>query len=69
MPNSEVLVGAAIGALFGGVCAGFGAYVAFSKIIAIIQTKISGLETSCASCKQNFETRIFRLESARMDND
>lgn len=66
MPNSEALVSAALGALFGGVCAGVGAYVTFSKIIAIIQTKIIGIEQSCANCKSNFESRIFRLEDERM---
>jgi predicted membrane protein len=69
MPNFESLFSAIVGAVVGGVFAGFGAYVSFSKIIAVLQTKIIGFEASCANCKSNFESRIYRLESVRMDSD
>ncbi|MDI9470136.1 MAG: hypothetical protein QM296_08020 [Bacillota bacterium] len=69
MPNFESLFSAIVGAIVGGVFAGFGAYVSFSRIIAILQTKISGFEASCAACKQNFEARIFRLEGKEMKEE
>ena len=69
MPNFEALFSAIVGAVVGGVFAGFGAYVSFARIIAVLQTKMGSFEASCANCKNNFETRILRLESARMDSD
>jgi len=63
------IMSALLGALVGGVAAGFGAYVSFSKIIAILETKLKNVEKDCVTCKAGFETRIFRLESARMKGE
>jgi|BioPla2DNA2_1021312.scaffolds.fasta_scaffold33144_3 hypothetical protein len=69
MLNQESLFSAVLGALIGGCFSGFGAYVSFSRIIAVLQTKISGFEASCAACRQNFEARIYRLEGKEMKVD
>jgi hypothetical protein len=62
MFDANTFWSAAVGALFGAVASGLGAYVSFAKIVAVLQTQIQSLKSNCDNC----QIRILRLENKQM---
>jgi hypothetical protein len=56
------LLSALLGALVGGVAAGFGAYVSFSKIIAILQTRLVAIEADTGAMWKRVNNHSHEME-------